>query len=217
MKEIDKKSASELLSDGKPAMTKMQSLQDQIDFELNQALNIIDSTIENEEAPFMQVQLVEQVEEGEDSEVNSEFLELSPEESNALLSNLLETKTEAIENVHELASMIEETLDLIEQEEIMEREKTNNVVALGATTKFAAREETNSIQFQMSGQTELKLLIGNHETSLNLNTQSGIELSIADIKITINETQGCHIESKNGINFTIPLSIDVLEHKKKAA
>lgn len=150
-------------------------------------------------------------------EVDSEFLELTPEESNALLSNLLVSNTDTIENVHELASMIEETLDLIEQEEIMETEKINNVVSLGATTKFVAREETNSIQFQMSGQTELKLLIGPHETTLNLNTDRGIELSIADIKITINETQGCHIESKNGINFTIPLSIDVLEHKKKAA
>lgn len=211
MKEIDKKSATELLSDGKPAMTKMQSLQDQIDFELNQALNIIDSNVEEE--TIVEPETVEETQ----MEVDSEFLELTPEESTALLSNLLESNTETIENVHELASMIEETLDLIEQEEIMETEKINNVVSLGATTKFVAREETNSIQFQMSGQTELKLLIGSHETTLNLNTDRGIELSIADIKITINETQGCHIESKNGINFTIPLSIDVLEHKKKAA
>lgn len=211
MKEIDKKSASELLSDGKSAMTKMQSLQDQIDFELNQALSIIDSNVE-EETIFEQ-EIVEETQ----MEVDSEFLELTPEESTALLSNLLESNTETIENVHELASMIEETLDLIEQEEIMETEKINNVVSLGATTKFVAREETNSIQFQMSGQTELKILIGSYETTLNLNTDRGIELSIADIKITINETQGCHIESKNGINLTIPLSIDVLEHKKKAA
>lgn len=221
MKEIDKKSATELFSDEKSAPTKMKSLQDQIDYELAQALSIIEDT-EN----------VEQLNHESVVDVDSEFLDLTPQETEVILSNLLRADAETIESVHALASMIEETLDLIDQKvetpEISEQAEYlehyqeevghhQNVVAFAPATKFVSQEEPNLIKLEMTGQTEMKLMIGSYQAVINLHSTNGVELSLADIKIVINEKEGCHIESKNGINLTIPLSIDILEHKKKAA
>lgn len=119
--------------------------------------------------------------------------------------------------------------------EVVDAEMTNlseeleNILAFepieDSTENFESEEteveaDQNSVlQMNTKGHVNMSLEMGLGESAarVTLDSTHGIEINIEDLKLTIDSNNGCIIELKNGMNFTIPLSINDFELKKKVS
>lgn len=168
-------------------------------------------------------------------EVNEEISKVINEEaSEAPTSTFSETETQTTPKVAVIEAMVLETITPFDKQELEDTtsshqesyvpgEISKKIISLKEKRESSAASPTSSpvsfVESKVTGDVHFSfnLTLGESEVAVQIDTTNGIEIFAEDVEISINETQGCVISIKNGMNFTIPLSIEKNSLKKKAA
>lgn len=147
--------------------------------------------------------------------IDAELAEALEEVSS--LVNEIETTATTTTTMTNQTTEVRVEAEIIPSNTIAENEM-ENVIGIN-DKKTTTATTTSSVESKISGEMNFSfnLTLGQIPVALQIDTTSGIKITAQDLQIFIDEEEGCVIKIKNGMNFTIPLSVEEISHKKKAA